>query len=162
VTPLEKCLSDTAKKTVSESTVKEMIYVQKDLDTAEAAAMSLVNQDRNWSVSYHELAEVYLLQEKHHSALAAYDSAIAAGMPRLSLSQFMRGSCLFHLGEMEEALEMFDHVLSIDEDNIAAGLNGWKISRKTNRNDQERYNQRIDAWQERGLLSREQVLSYDK
>ncbi|MDE9447080.1 CDC27 family protein [Xenorhabdus bovienii] len=150
---LEAALAETAKKTVLESSIKEMMYVSQKWDIAEEYAMALVTLDPYWSVNYQELAEVYLKQNKYTKALEQYQNAKQAGLPRVTFTEYMIGVCHEHLGDHQEAINSFKNVLTMDETNISAGLSGYNISSKYDLESKEYFREFINRWDEQGFLT---------
>ncbi len=119
-----------ARKTVLESALKEFLYVAKDLEKAEAVGRELIALDPNWSISYHELADVLMCQERYTEALELYQKALAIGLPRVTYSQFMIGQCLEIIGREAEALAAFQSTLALDETNISAAISGFNLAKR--------------------------------
>ncbi|MBD2791940.1 hypothetical protein ID852_08560 [Xenorhabdus sp. 42] len=150
---LETVLAETAKKTVLESSIKEMMYVSQKWDVAEEYAMELVTLDPYWSVNYQELAEIYLKQNQYAKALEQYQYAKKIGLPRVTFNEYMIGVCHEYLGNHGEAINRFKDVLTMDETNISAGLSGYKISSKYDLDSKEYFLDFIHRWDEQGFLT---------
>jgi hypothetical protein len=152
---LEAVLAETAKKTVLESSIKEMMYVSQQWCAAEEYALELVAFDPNWSVNYQELADVYLKQNKYSKALEQYQKAKQIGLPRVAFNEYMIGVCHEHLGDHLEAINNFKNVLMMDETNISSGISGYKISSKYNLESKNHFLEFINHWNEQGFLTSE-------
>ncbi|CAM3436743.1 CDC27 family protein [Xenorhabdus nematophila] len=150
---LETVLAETAKKTVLESSIKEMMYVSQKWDEAEEYAMELVAFDPYWSVNYQELAEVYLKQNQYSKALEQYQHSKQVGLPRITFTEYMIGVCYEHLGDHQEAINNFKNVLTMDKTNISAGLSGYQISLKYDLESKEYFREFINHWDEQGFLT---------
>ncbi|WP_340611370.1 tetratricopeptide repeat protein [Xenorhabdus bharatensis] len=150
---LETALAETAKKTVLESSIKEMMYVSQQWDAAEEYATKLVAFDPHWSVNYQELAEVYLKKNKYAKALEQYQNAKQVGLPRVTFTEYMIGVCHEYLGDHQEAINSFKNVLAMDETNISAGLSGYQISSKYDLGSKDYFHDFINRWNEQGFLT---------
>jgi hypothetical protein len=150
--PLEECCALDARKTVLESSLKEMLYLAEDLDAAEYMGEELIRLDPNWSISYHELAEVQRKREKWADALDAYGKAREIGLPRATFSQYMIGVCRNAVGDHEGALSAFEQTLELDPTNISAGVNGYRLARAMSDASQPSFAAYIARWEAGGLL----------
>ncbi|MGV2069016.1 tetratricopeptide repeat protein [Agrobacterium sp. 22-226-1] len=142
-----------ARKTVLESSLKEMIHLAKDLDEAERIGLRLIEMDPLWSISYHELAEVYLAQENYAAALKCYEKALEVGLPRLTFSHYMVGACLAKEERLSEALPAFEATLALDPSNISAGLQALLAARRIAPDLVPTFTKRIENWNQQGLLT---------
>lgn len=154
-TAMNECTLLDARKTVLESTLKEMLYVQDDIDAAMNAGERLIALDSNWSISYHELAEVHLKAGEVERSLSLYEQSLKVGLPRLAFSQYMVGACLSELGRQEEAISAFHETIRIDPTNISAGISGYKASQMLSAKDSAVFKQHLDSWEKIGLLTEE-------
>ncbi|PHM62730.1 tetratricopeptide repeat protein [Xenorhabdus ishibashii] len=150
---LETVLAETAKKTVLESSIKEMMYVSKQWDIAEEYALELVTFDPYWSVNYQELAEVYLKQNKYSKALEQYQNAKQIGLPRVAFNEYMIGVCHEYLGDHQEAINSFKNVLTMDKTNISSGISGYRVSSKYDLESKSYFREFINSWDEQGFLT---------
>lgn len=116
-------------KTYYESTIKEQMYITKDLEKAEEAAQKLVSLDPNWSISHQELGDVYYQQGYLQKALEEYKTSKTLLLPRYSIALFKEANCLEKMGETYQAIEVYKDLLKFDSLNISAGINGLKLSK---------------------------------
>ena len=68
-------------KTYHESSLKEHMYVTRDLAAAEEAGRALIDLDPWWAPSYGELAEAYARFGRHEQAADLYERAVRTGPP---------------------------------------------------------------------------------
>ncbi|MDO7484927.1 hypothetical protein Q5O89_01165 [Peribacillus frigoritolerans] len=78
---LEVCRKLNAIKTCYESELKERLYLSKEYEQAERAGSDLIDTDPNWSISYHEMADVYMHTEQFEKALSMFNKAQEIGLP---------------------------------------------------------------------------------
>lgn len=162
-TKLQELMKLDAIKTVLESTLKEYLYVAKDLEMAEQTGLKLIELDPNWSISYHELAEVYLQSNNLEKALIMYKKAREIGLPRITISEYMVGSCLVGLDRLEESIPHFIKTLEIDPSNISAGISGYNSALQLNHESATYFRQFIECWDKNGFLTndmKELILNY--
>ncbi|WP_445374347.1 tetratricopeptide repeat protein [Photorhabdus tasmaniensis] len=152
---LEAALAATAKKTVLESAVKEMLYVSQDFDAAEQYGLELVSLDPHWSTNYQELAEVYIKKNEYEKALEQYHNAKHVGLPRAILTEYMIGVCHAYLDNSVAAINAFKSVLRADVTNISAGLSGYKVASKNDLSSKEYFRDFLERWDGQGLLTKE-------
>ncbi|KER03885.1 hypothetical protein LGZ99_06865 [Photorhabdus temperata] len=152
---LEEVLAATAKKTVLESSIKEMLYVSQNFDAAEQYGLKLISLDPHWSINYQELAEVYIKKSEYEKALEQYNNAKHIGLPRATLTEYMIGVCHAYLGDSTAAIDAFKSVLQADVTNISAGLSGYKVASKNDLSSKEYFRDFLERWDEQGLLTKE-------
>ncbi|WP_448511804.1 tetratricopeptide repeat protein [Photorhabdus laumondii] len=152
---LEEALAATAKKTVLESSIKEMLYVSQDFDAAEQYGLELISLDPHWSINYQELAEVYIKKSEYEKALEQYKNAKHVGLPRATLTEYMIGVCHAYLGDAVAAVDAFKRVLQTDVTNISAGLSGYKVASKNDLSSKEYFRDFLERWDTQGLLTTE-------
>jgi len=141
-----------ARKTVYESKLKEMLYVACDIEAAREVANELVLYDPNWSISYHEAAEVELKDKEWKAALECFENAYHIGFPRITYSQYMIGACHQKLTNFDQALNAFKNTLSLDATNISAGIAGYNIAKTHMPEALPLFRSYIDTWKSTGLL----------
>ncbi|MDX8360675.1 hypothetical protein [Cytobacillus sp. IB215316] len=139
-------------KTIYESELKEHLYVSKNLQAAEKAGRNLLSLDPNWSISYHEVAEVFLASNQVEKALEMFEKSLHVGLPRLIFTQYMIGHCLGTLKREEEAIDAFVKTLKLDTYNISAGINGYNFAKKLNHHTEGIFKSFLDKWEEKGVL----------
>ena len=154
-TPLHYTMAQNAKKTVLESTLKEMLYIAHDIEAADEVSLKLVDLDSNWSINYHERAEVFLKTKNYAKSLQLFIEALRIGLPRISVSQYMIGACQQQLGKIEEAVASFQKTLSLDENNISAGISGHNIAKEKSHPSYEFFKDTLLRWNENGILAQE-------
>jgi tetratricopeptide (TPR) repeat protein len=91
-------------KTYYESTLKEHVYVTRDLDSAEEAGRTLIALDPAWAPSYGELAEVYQKFGRPDEAAELYEKAAAAGPPYVGYHLLHAARCRARLGDDTAAI----------------------------------------------------------
>ncbi|WP_250886664.1 tetratricopeptide repeat protein [Bacillus sp. SM2101] len=138
-------------KTYYESTIKEHMYLTKDLAKAEEAGLKLISLDPNWSISYQELGDVYMQMGAFEKALNEYRKAKKLILPRYGISLFKEASCLEKMGEYEEAIDVYKELLKFDPYNITSGINGLKIAKKLN-SSVDYFEDTINKWKENDLV----------
>jgi tetratricopeptide (TPR) repeat protein len=143
-----------ARKTVYESKLKELLYVARDIDGARRVAEELLVYDANWSISYHEAAEIETITHEWERALALYEAAYNIGLPRITYSQYMIGACHQQLMNFELAVEAFKATLLLDSSNISAGLAGREIAIHHLPEVLPFFNSYIDKWKSEGALTK--------
>ncbi|GAB2616465.1 hypothetical protein GCM10027168_56110 [Streptomyces capparidis] len=95
-------------KTYYESAIKEYLYVQRDIDAAEEAGRSLIALDPVWSVSYGELAEVYLRSKRVERAAQMYEQAAATGPPYVAHHLLKAAMCRDRCGDHSRAMAHYE------------------------------------------------------
>lgn len=144
-----------ARKTVLESKLKEMLYVVEDPEQARQAGKELISLDPNWSISYHELADVEISDGNVEEALRLFQKALSVGLPRLAYSQYMIGACLQVLGRADEAIDAFMKTLDMDGSNISAGISGLRLAESHSTENISFFKSYVEKWNYDGLLSPE-------
>jgi tetratricopeptide (TPR) repeat protein len=91
-------------KTYHESSLKEHMYVTKNLDRAEESGRALIALDPAWSPSYGELAEAYVKFGRLAQAAHWYDKAVEMGPPYLGYHLFHAARAHEKAGNDEQAL----------------------------------------------------------
>lgn len=153
---LDECRKLDALKTCYESELKEHLYLSRNYDRAEQAGFNLINTDPNWSISYHEMGELYLKLNKVDQALSMFRKAAELGLPRITFTHFMLGYYLSELNREEEAISEFIRTLEIDPSNISAGINGFNLSRKIKHHSEKLFQSYLERWENEGILKKEQ------
>lgn len=99
-------------KTYYESTMKEHMYVTRNVEAAEVAGFALIALDPVWAPSYGELAEVYDRFGQTTRAAELYEQAADIGPPYLGHHLLHAARCRVRSGNDEKAL---DHYLTLAE-----------------------------------------------
>ncbi|MGH8919176.1 MAG: hypothetical protein ACRD0H_12760 [Actinomycetes bacterium] len=97
-------------KTYYESSIKEHMYVQRDLAAAEEAARALIELDPAWSISYGELAEVHVLAKRPVQASELYEQAAATGPPYVAYHLLKATVYREQCGDLTAALEHYEEL----------------------------------------------------
>jgi tetratricopeptide (TPR) repeat protein len=142
-----------AKKTVLESSLKEHLYLRADLEAAERTGRELIALDPNWSISYHELAEVLSHAGRNAEALEQYKKALSIGLPRVAFSQYMIAHTLEKLGRRDEALAAYQHTLVLDDSNISAGVCAHNLAKRMKHDSVHDLASKIAAWTAAGHIT---------
>lgn len=142
-----------ARKTVYESTLKEMLYVAGDVEQARQVAEALIEYDPYWTISYHEAAEVEMQDGEWQRAAERFEQACEIGFPRQTYSQYMIGACNQKLGKFDEALHAFKNTLVLDATNLSAGIAGYTVAREHLPELKGFFKSYLDSWETEGLLT---------
>jgi tetratricopeptide (TPR) repeat protein len=118
------------KKTYYESSLKEHLYVTRDVDKAEEAGHSLIALDPAWAPSYGELAEVYARSGRLAAAADRYEQAAAAGPPYYGHHLAQAARCRERAGQEEQALELYLTLAGIADLAPALLADGLRLARK--------------------------------
>ncbi|MGJ3194893.1 tetratricopeptide repeat protein, partial [Peribacillus frigoritolerans] len=127
-----------------------------EYEQAERAGSDLIDTDPNWSISYHEMADVYMHTEQFEKALSMFNKAQEIGLPRITYTHFMMGYCLNSLGRKQEALISFLKTLEVDSTNLSAGINGYNISKEIKHDSFDKFKMYLDQWEKEGILGKEE------
>ncbi|ANY05778.1 hypothetical protein AFB00_05085 [Pseudonocardia sp. HH130630-07] len=100
-------------KTYYESAMKEYVYVQRDMDAAKEAGRSLIALDPAWSVSYGELAEVYLRSKQVEKAAQLYEKAVTVGPPYVAHHLLKAATCRDQCGDLSRAMAHFEKLAGL-------------------------------------------------
>lgn len=119
-------------KTYYESSIKEHLYVSRDLDQAIEAGKMLVDLDPMWSESWAELGEVYRKAGKHNDAEQCYQKAVTLGAPYFLMHSYQHSCSLLSLGLVDDALRAMARLVEVDPSNSSAVVMGYKYSRQHN------------------------------
>ncbi|MET9730308.1 tetratricopeptide repeat protein [Streptomyces sp. NPDC006458] len=112
-------------KTYHESSLKEHMYLTRDLDRAEEAGRALIALDPSWAPSYGELAEAYVVFGRTEQAAELYEQAVAAGPPYVGHHMLRAARCHQRAGNTHRALTLhrdLSHLAPHDEDVLRTGL----------------------------------------
>jgi tetratricopeptide (TPR) repeat protein len=150
--PLMEVFATDAIKTVLESSLKEHLYIAKDLEAAERCGRELVTLDPSWSISYHELAEVLIHAGRHAEALDLYRHALTIGLPRRAFSQYMVGQMLEHLAHDEQALAAYRATLELDDTNLSAGVCGHNLAKRLAHPSLAEFSHVLQTWELAGHI----------
>lgn len=93
-------------KTYHESSLKEHMYLTRDLDKAEEAGQALIALDPSWAPSYGELAEAYVAFGRTEKAAHLYEQAVAAGPPYVGHHMLRAARCHQKAGNSTRALAL--------------------------------------------------------
>lgn len=116
-------------KTYFESSLKEQLYLHRDLDAAKQVGLKLIKLDPAWSASYGELAQVYSRAGDHATAAQLLERALELGPPYRLLHAYQLAHARAHQGDDDGALALLHDILSIDPSNISACIVGLKHAR---------------------------------
>jgi tetratricopeptide (TPR) repeat protein len=97
-------------KTFYESSLKEHIYVSRDLRAADEVGRKLIGLDPVWGPSYAELAKAHELFGDLATAARLYEKAVGFGPPYQGLHRLAAATCRERMGEPEAALA---HLLAL-------------------------------------------------
>jgi tetratricopeptide (TPR) repeat protein len=97
-------------KTYHESSIKEHMYVRRDLAAAEESGRALIELDPAWSVSYGELAEVHVRAGRPLRAAELYEQAVVAGPPYVAYHLLKAAACREKGDDLTAALAHFEEL----------------------------------------------------
>jgi hypothetical protein len=97
-------------KTYHESSIKEHMYLRRDVTAAERAARALIELDPAWSISYGELAEVYVQAERPLQAAEMYEQAVATGPPYVAYHLLKATACRERGDDLSTALGHYEEL----------------------------------------------------
>lgn len=103
-------------KTYYESTIKEQLYVARDIDAALEAAAALIEIDPLWSPSYGEKAEVHFAARHFETAANCWEAAGRCGPPYVGHHYFAAAQAWEAAGAPERALEICIGLAELDPD----------------------------------------------
>lgn len=101
-----------ALKTYYESSIKQFMYVQPDLELAEQSGLALIATDEQWSPSYAELADAYKHFGEAEKAADYFEKAVMVGTPYVGLHLVSAARARAELDDAEAALR---HYLTLNE-----------------------------------------------
>ncbi|MFE0421345.1 hypothetical protein [Streptomyces sp. NPDC058953] len=113
-------------KTYHESSLKEHMYVTRDAGAAIESGRALIALDPAWSISYGELAEVYVRFGDSREAAELYDTAVAKGPPYVGHHLLKSATCWEKAGEPAQALARYEDLAALvpgDAEVLTSGLN---------------------------------------
>ncbi|MFF3377821.1 tetratricopeptide repeat protein [Streptomyces sp. NPDC002680] len=117
-------------KTYYESAVKEYLYVQRDADAAEEAGRALIALDPVWSVSYGELAEVYLQSKRVEHAAQLYEQAAAAGPPYVAHHLLKAATCRERCDDLPGAMALYEKLAGFAPHSRQVMSKGLNLARR--------------------------------
>lgn len=94
-------------KTYHESSLKEHLFLTRDLDRVEESGRALIELDPAWSPSYGELAEAYVKFGRYEQAAALFEQAALIGPPYVGYHELHAARCHDKLGNDEQALALY-------------------------------------------------------
>lgn len=97
-------------KTYHESSIKEHMYVRRDLAAAEESGKALIELDPAWSVSYGELAEVHVRAGQPLRAAELYEQAAATGPPYVAYHLLKAAACREKGDDLATALAHYEEL----------------------------------------------------
>ncbi len=101
-------------KTYYESTIKEQLYIARDIDAALEAAAALIELDPLWSPSLGEKAEVHFAAEQFETAANCWEAAGRCGPPYVGHHYFAAVQAWEAAGAPERALEICTGLAELD------------------------------------------------
>ncbi|EOX4423236.1 tetratricopeptide repeat protein [Vibrio alginolyticus] len=125
-------------KTAYESRLKEFLYIHDDFDKAEEYGIKLINLDRDWSISYYELSQVYIKKGDDKSAIKMLNKAISTGAPYLGLYRTSLATILEKNNQKEQALNMHKKIVDFDPSCLSSIKSGLRLS-PLNKSEDVRY-----------------------
>ncbi|MFB6981588.1 tetratricopeptide repeat protein [Streptomyces scopuliridis] len=117
-------------KTYYESSVKEYLYVQRDVDAAEEAGRALIALDPVWSVSYGELADVYVQSNRAEDAARLYEQAAAAGPPYVAHHLLKAATCRERCEDLPGAMAHFETLAGFAPHSRQVMTQGLSLARR--------------------------------
>ena len=139
---------------VYQALLKEQTH-SGNYEAAIYTAKTLIDFDPQWTISYHNAAECYLLQNDYPKALELLLQARRIGMPRLIYTQFMIAYVLEKMERYEESIKEYQQTLALDAGNISSAVNGYLVAKKIKHSQTKYFKNFFNEWSQRGELSEE-------
>jgi hypothetical protein len=132
-------------KTFYESTIKEHMYVTKNLEGALAAAEKLIALDPNWSPSFGEMADANRHFGRLEEAAALYEHAARMGPPYVGHHLLQAARCRATLNALDEALAHYETLSVMAPDYVIVREEAQPIAERASETARLRYWESIQA-----------------
>ncbi|MFD6531210.1 tetratricopeptide repeat protein [Streptomyces sp. NPDC060184] len=116
-------------KTYYESSVKEHMYVTRDLDRAVEAGRALIALDPVWSPSYGELGDVMARFGKPEAAARLYEKAVSLGAPYYGHHLLRAARMREKATQSEQALGHYEALARLAPDSAPLLEDGLRLAR---------------------------------
>ncbi len=134
-----------ALKTYYESTIKEHMYVTKDLERALAAGKDLIALDPKWSPSYGELADCYRAFGRIEEAAEFYEIAARMGPPYVGHHLLQAGRCRAQAQAPDQALAHYETLIAMAPDCAPVRTEGAHVAGRASEASRRRYLETVEA-----------------
>ncbi|WP_326782478.1 hypothetical protein OG481_31510 [Streptomyces longwoodensis] len=131
-------------KTYHESSLKEHMYVTKDVDAAIAAGQALIELDPAWSISYGELAEAHLRFGHPRQAAELYDKAVASGPPYVGHHLLQAATCWEKADTPQAALTRYEYLAALTPKNAEVLTRGLDCARRLSHSSLDTFTQALE------------------
>jgi tetratricopeptide (TPR) repeat protein len=123
-------------KTYYESSIKEHMYVNRDLDRAVEAGRSLIGLDPTWAPSHGELGDAYLMFGRADQAAEMYDRALELGPPYYGHHLLQSARAHAKAGDVEVALERYRRLADLVPQDAAVLTAALEVARANGHSEQ--------------------------
>ncbi len=134
-------------KTYYESTIKQHMYLTRDLELAEASARALIKLDPVWSPSYGALAQVERHFGKPHLAAKLFLKAAEIGAPYVGHHYFDAAQAFEKAEDYQHAMEIYEMLFDAFSEEHSVIVAGYKLSSWYDRSQKEKFAKALDAIQ---------------
>ncbi|WP_375790685.1 hypothetical protein ACE102_25400 [Bradyrhizobium sp. vgs-9] len=132
-------------KTYYESTIKEHMYVTKDIDRALAAADDLIALDPNWSPSYGECADANRSFGRLEAAAELYEYAARLGPPYVGHHLLQAARCCAAVDAPEQALAHYETLAVMAPDFLPVREEAERVAERAEASSRKRYRETLEA-----------------
>ena len=115
-------------KTYYESTIKQHMYLTRDLELAEINAKALIKLDPNWSPSYGAFAQIEGHFGKPYIAAKLYLKAAEIGAPYIGHHYFNAAQSFEKAEDYASAMELYEMLFSAFPEEHSVVVAGYKLS----------------------------------
>lgn len=138
-------------KTYYESSLKEHMYLHRDLDAAVEAGRALIALDPVWAPSYGEVAEAYERFGRRQQATELYEQAVEAGPPYLGHHLLRAARCREALDQPDAALGHYSALLELAPGNDTVRSAGFALVNRVSPTSRQRFEQAAEPAGDRRL-----------
>lgn len=114
--------SNSDHKALSYKLLAEMYARAGDMDKAISMFNEAIAHNKLWDAPYIGLASLYISQKKNTEAINVYDLAIK-NIENNNKFRFIKAEALHKFGDLDQAIDIYEAVLSEDETNVIANNN---------------------------------------
>ena len=134
-------------KTYYESTLKEHMYLTKDLERALAVADDLIALDPNWSPSYGEMADANRHFGRIEAAAELYERAAQMGPPYVGHHLLQAARCRGQAEAPDQALAHYETLTTMAPNFAIVRAEAARIAEHASETSRKRYREMIEALQ---------------
>jgi hypothetical protein len=117
-------------KTYYESSLKEHMYVSRDLALAEEAGQALIDLDPVWAPSHGELGEAYAFFGQPEKAAQLYETAIHLGPPYVAYHTLAAARCRERSGDLMAAVAHYESLGALAPASRRVMTDGLEVARR--------------------------------